>query len=88
MPHPGDVTGVGGQQGPGFLGPDALLELQRAHRRDGAEVPVERGRAHPGEPGEVGDPHRCGVVVADPPDRRADMGQGAVGQADLPITSV
>ena len=52
MPDAGDVAGVGDQQRAGLLEPDALLELQRAHRRDGAEVPVERGRAHPGQPGE------------------------------------
>jgi hypothetical protein len=40
--------------------------------------------AHPGQPGEIGDPRGLGVVVADPPDRPVHMGQAAVGQADLP----
>src|SRR5215467_4112817 len=47
VPDRGHVAGAGDQERAGGLEPDALLELHRAHRGDGAEVPVERGRAHP-----------------------------------------
>jgi hypothetical protein len=46
-------------------------------------VAVERGDAHPGDPGRVLDPEQVGVVLADPPDRPADLREAAVGQADL-----
>lgn len=45
---------------------------------------MERGRAHAGKPGEVGDPHPFGIVVTDPSDRPVDVGKVAVRQADLP----
>lgn len=78
-----DVLGPGHEERAGLLEADAFLELQGAHGRHGAEVPVEGGGAHAGETGEVLDPQGLGVVVTDPVDGPADVGQAAVGQADL-----
>jgi hypothetical protein len=67
---------------------DVLLELNRRHGGDGAEVPLERGDAHRAQRGEVLDPQRDDVVVANPADRVADLGQGAVGEPGLADYSV
>ena len=72
--HGGDVVGSGEQQQARFLQADLLLELDRAERGDGLEVAVERGRAHAAGASEVLDAKRLVVVLGDPPDRAADVG--------------
>ncbi len=61
----------------------ALLVLQRGQRGDRAEVSVERGRAHPGEPRDVVDAERLAVVIADPAHRAADLREPAVDATEL-----
>ena len=50
-------------QPPGFLKPQVLLKLQRAHRRHRLEVGVEPGRAHAQFPRHVLDPQRLVKVL-------------------------
>jgi hypothetical protein len=74
---------VGGEEEPRLLEADLLLELDRAHRGDGLEVAVERRDAHAGHPRGVLHAERLRVVVADPPDGARDVGEAAVGEAEL-----
>jgi hypothetical protein len=63
---------------------DLLLVLDGSHRGQRAEVTVEGGDAHRRQRGEVLDAQRLVVVAADPGNRPGQVGQAAVGQADLP----
>ena len=80
----GDVVRVGEESRPCLAQADLLLVLDRRHRRDRAEVAVERRDAHRRELGELIDPQRLVVVDADPADRAGHVGEPAVGQPDLP----
>src|SRR3954453_18742120 len=62
----GHVLGAAEQEQAGLLQADLLLELDRAERRDGLEVAMERGGAHAALAGEILDAERARVVLGDP----------------------
>jgi hypothetical protein len=68
-------SGTGGveifakHQAAGFLKPYVFLKLQRTHRRDGFEVMVKAGNAHPKLARDVFNPQRLVKVFAEMPDR-------------------
>ncbi|VTZ61716.1 conserved hypothetical protein [Sinorhizobium medicae] len=73
------VAGIAGieallqHQAPCLLEAELLLVLQRAHRRDGLEMVMQRGNAHADAACEVFDAQRPGIMLFQPGDRTADL---------------
>src|SRR5690606_7826648 len=65
------------------LQPDALLELDRAHRGHGLEAAEERRHAHTGQGRAVLHTERLGVVLPDPADGARHVREAAVDQPEL-----
>ena len=79
----GDVVGLGEQQQARLLQADALLELRSGSSPSPSGSCGGRPRRSSPPAGEVLDREALRVVVADPADRPADVGEAAVGEADL-----
>ncbi len=84
VPGAGRIEPLAKHEPPGFLEPQLLLELQRAHRRNGLKVLVEDREAHPQFTREILNAQRLGEVVSEPIDGLGNAVGGTAQDSHLP----